>query len=121
MFSGFIPQPAKAPSVPLTIPIARVPVPDFVGPRVGTTVGTVRVITLEEAQQAAAGQNPMARLGQLQVEAAKQNRQTFEASYYPQVSGTFLNLHFNKFMGEQIQVNRPLLGITNTVAVPLTR
>lgn len=115
--SEFFPKPAKAPSVPLSIPIASVP--NLVNSPGKTAVRTARVITLEEAQQAAAGQNPLVRLGQLQVEAAKQNRQVFEASYFPQISGTFANLHFNKFMGEQIQVRRPLQGTTNTVGLPL--
>jgi outer membrane protein TolC len=118
--SEFLPKPAKAHSVSLTIPATRVPnLMNFPGKTAAS--GTVRVITLEEAQQAAAGQNPLARLGELSVEAAKQNRQAFETSYYPQVSGTFANLHFNKFMGEQVQVRRPILGVTSSVALPLLR
>ena len=113
----FFPKPVKAPGTALNIPTARVPKPvRSTGP---TSVGAVRKITLEEAQQAAAGQNPMVRLGELQIEVAKQARQVWEASYYPQVSGTFLNLHYNKFMGEQVQVRRPLLGTTSTIGLPL--
>lgn len=116
--SRFLLPPANAPIVPLNRPITRVPNPvDSPGK---TTVNTGRLITLEEAQQQATGaQNPMARLGALQVEAAKQNRQVFEAQYFPQISATFANLHFNKFMGDQIEVRRRLLGTTTQVAVPL--
>jgi outer membrane protein TolC len=114
----FVPKPVKAPETTVTKPTARFP--NLVKSKTATSsAGAVRTITLEEAQQAAAGQNPMVRLGQLQVEVAKQSRQVWEASYLPQVSGTFLNLHFNKFMGEQVQVRRPLLGINQTVGLPL--
>ena len=113
----FVPKPSKEPATVVSKPIARFP--NLPNSTATSSVGTVRRITLEEAQQAAAGQNPMVRLGRLQVEAAKQNRKVFEASYYPQVSGTFLNLHFNKFMGEEIQIRRPLLGVTNTIGAPL--
>jgi outer membrane protein TolC len=115
--AGFVPNPANAPGVALKSPIARVP--NLVNSPGSTAVNTARLITLEEAQQAAAGQNPMVHLGELSVEVAKQNRQVFEASYYPQISGTFANMHFNKFMGEQLQVRRPLQGTTNPVGLPL--
>jgi outer membrane protein TolC len=113
----FVPKPVKAPGTALNIPTARVP--NRVNSRATSSVGGVRTITLEEAQQAAAGENPMVRLAKLQVEVAKQNRHVFEASYLPQVNGTFLNLHYNKFMGEEIQVRRPLLGTVTPVAFPL--
>ncbi len=116
VFSEFVPQPTKSPSVQPKIPITRGL--NLVGLPSKTAVGARRVVTLEEAQQAAAAQNPMERLAQLQVEAAKQNRQVFEASYFPQISGTFANLHFNKFMGEEIQLRRPVLG-TAAVGLPL--
>ncbi|MCM3904226.1 MAG: TolC family protein [Pyrinomonadaceae bacterium] len=117
--SPFLPRPVKEPPVPLSIPIARLPNLVNTPSKTGVEVGTSRVITLEEAQQAAAGQNPMVRLGQLQVEAAKQNRQVFAASYFPQISSTFANLHFNKFMGEQIQLRRPIQGTTTSASLPL--
>lgn len=117
-FSGFVPNPAKAPGVALKRPIARVP--NLVNSPGSTAVNTARLITLEEAQQQAAGaENPMARLGALQVEAAKQNRQVFTAQYFPQISGTFANLHFNKFLGERFQINRPVAGTTIPIALPL--
>ena len=57
-------------------------------------------ITLDEAkQQAAAADNPMVRLGQLQVEAAKQHREGAQSDYFPKLSSTLANFHFKKFMG----------------------
>src|SRR5204863_3154953 len=97
----FVPKPVKPPTIVARRQSAELPT---VNSRATSSVGAVRTITLEEAQQAASGQNPIVRLGQLQVEVAKQNRQVFEASYYPQISSTFLNMHFNKFMGEEIQL-----------------
>jgi outer membrane protein TolC len=80
-----------------------------------------RLITLQEAQQKAApaDSNPMVRLGQLQVEVARQTRLGTQSSFFPQIGSAFDNLHFNKFMGEQLQVRRPIQGGTATIAVPL--
>lgn len=69
-------------------------------------------ITLAEAQSRAAA-GPMARVAQLTTDAAKYHRQAAEADYYPKIGSTFANLHFNKFMGETIQLAR------RTAAVPL--
>ena len=58
-------------------------------------------LTLDEAQLAAAGaSNPLVRLGELQVEAAKQHRLGVEAQYFPNLSSSYLGLHFNKQPGE---------------------
>jgi outer membrane protein TolC len=71
-------------------------------------------LTLDEAQQAAAGpNNPLVRLGQLSVEAAKQHRQGVQGLYYPNVSTFFDNLHLNKQTGQVLSL--PRLG----VAVPV--
>jgi outer membrane protein TolC len=79
-----------------------------------------RRITLEQAQQqAAAAGDPMAHLAQLQVEAAKQHRLGAESDYFPKISSTFLNFHFNKFMGEEFTVQRPIQGGTTTAQIPL--
>ncbi|MGA8732209.1 MAG: TolC family protein [Terracidiphilus sp.] len=79
-----------------------------------------RIITLKEAKEtAAAAPNPMARLGQLQVEVAKQSRLGTLSTFFPQIGSTFDNLHFNKFMGQEIQVTRPIAGVTRTIGVPL--
>ncbi len=78
-----------------------------------------RIITLEEAQQKAApANNPMLRLGQLSVEVARQTRLGTESTFFPQIGSTFSNMHFNKFMGEEISVTGPL-GNTRTASLPL--
>src|SRR6266699_1248486 len=118
--AGFLINPVKPPIPPVSIPVSNplnikfdgpfTRIPDLAKSLIPSAVNTTRVITLEEAQQAAASDNPMARLGALQVEAAKQNRQTFAASFFPQVSAAAAILHFNQFMGQEIQLRRPLLG-----------
>jgi outer membrane protein TolC len=85
-----------------------------------TTPTGARLITLEEAQEKAApaNSNPMARLGQLQVEVARQTRLGTMSTFFPQIGSTFTNFHFNKFMGELLQVTGPL-GNTRTASLPL--
>jgi outer membrane protein TolC len=81
-----------------------------------------RRITLEEAMQqgtSTAADNPQVRLGQLQVEVARQNRLGTRSGFFPQIGTSFENFHFNKFMGELIQVRRPLLGATTELGLPL--
>ena len=75
--------------------------------------GAPRRITLEEAQQQAgsASNNPLVRLGQLQVEVARQNRLGAFSAFFPQIGSTFENFHFNKFMGQQIEVANRTLGL----------
>jgi len=90
-----------------------------------------RRITLEEAKERAlntpGNQVPGANLAQLAVDAAKQHRLAAEADYFPKIGSTFANLHFNKFMGDQIQIIRrnlavPLLNKDQTfVAVTVTQ
>ena len=87
--------------------------------RAAVPPGMPRRITLEEAQQAAAGNNPMAQLGQLSVEAAHQHLLGAEGDYFPKVAVTAENFHFNKFMGEEIEVTRPINGGTVTGGLPL--
>jgi outer membrane protein TolC len=79
-----------------------------------------RIITLEEAQQKAApASNPMVRLGQLQVEVARQTRLGTMSSFFPQIGSTFSNFHYNKLMGKELTIARPLQGGTSTLALPL--
>ncbi len=78
-----------------------------------------RRITLEQAQQTAAAANPMAQIAQLQVEAARQHRLGTESDYFPKVSSTLTNFHFNKFMGQEITIQRPVAGGTITAGLPL--
>jgi len=68
-------------------------------------------LTLDEAQQAAAeASNPLVRLGELQVEAARQHRLGVEAEYFPNLSSSYLGLHFNKHPGEVLTLEGPLLA-----------
>jgi len=58
-------------------------------------------LTLDQAQQAATGAaNPLVQLGQLSVEAAKQHRLGVEAQYFPNLSTSFFDLHYNKHPGD---------------------
>ena len=66
-------------------------------------------LTLNDAQQAAAGaSNPLVRLGELQVEAAKQHRLGVEAQYFPNLSSSYLGIHFNKHPGDVLTLQGPL-------------
>lgn len=87
--------------------------------------GAVR-ITLAEAQaQAIAGK--AAELARLNIDAARYHRQAAQADFFPRIGATFANLHFNKFMGQRIQVisrsvGLPVLNKDETiVAVTLTQ
>jgi len=73
-------------------------------------------LTLVEAQQAAAGPgNPLVRLGQLSVEAAKEHRQGVQGLYYPNVGVQLENLHFNKQTGQVLSA--PRLGLSIPVNI----
>src|SRR5262245_14583937 len=83
-----------------------------------------RHITLEEVKAKAAGTPAVSSVGQLEIDAAKYHRQAAQADYFPKLSADFLNLHYNKFMGETLQLLRrsaglPLFGKDET-AVALT-
>ena len=84
-----------------------------------TTPTGARLITLQEAQEKAApANNPMVRLGQLQVEVARQTRLGTVSTFFPQIGSTFTNFHFNKFMGEEVEVTGPL-GNSRSFGLPL--
>ncbi len=79
-----------------------------------------RRITLDQAQQeAAAAANPLLRLGALGVEAAKQRRLGVQADFFPKVTSSLMNVHFNKFLGEFLTVPRPRFNSTSTFALPI--
>jgi outer membrane protein TolC len=81
-------------------------------PKTGNALVGVRRITLEEAQEAAAAaNNPLVRLGQLSVEAAKEHRLGVQGLYFPNVGTQFANLHLNKETGQIITVQRPISGM----------
>jgi outer membrane protein TolC len=68
-----------------------------------------RKITLDEAQDqaAAAAGKALLHLATLGVDAAKQHRLGAEADYFPKVTSSFGNFHFNKFMGEFLSIQGP--------------
>jgi outer membrane protein TolC len=73
------------------------------------TPGSARRITLEEAQQMGAGaSNPMLRLGELQVEAARQHKLGVRALYFPNLGSQFEDLHFNKQTAKVFGIQGPL-------------
>jgi outer membrane protein len=77
-----------------------------------------RKLTLEEAQQMAAGaSNPLVHLGQLSVEAAKQHRLGVQSQYFPSIGTTLLNNHLNKQTGQVLTVRRPIAG--GLISVPV--
>jgi outer membrane protein TolC len=83
-------------------------------PSPGDASAAVRRITLEEAEQAAtAASNPLVRLGQLQVEAAKQHRLGVQGLYYPNIGAQVENAHLNHATGQV------LAGPLGHVAVPV--
>src|SRR5262245_44608497 len=87
------------------------------GPDVAATKpGSARRLTLDEAKERAikisAGAKE-ASLPLLAVEAARYHRLAAQADYFPKIGATVVNLHFNKFMGQQIQV------VNRTVPLPL--
>jgi outer membrane protein TolC len=78
-----------------------------------------RHITLEQAQQVASQADTlMARLAQLDVEAARQVRLATRADYFPKIGTIFHNLHFNKFMGPEFALRPRALGGA-TIGIPL--
>jgi outer membrane protein TolC len=82
--------------------------------------GRVERITLEQVKQSAnRAASPLARLGLLTVEAAKQHRLGVQSDYFPKFGATFLNLHYTDFMGSIVSVRRPLSGVTQQVPIPL--
>ena len=78
----------------------------------------VRRITLPDAQQLAqAANDPLARLGQLQVEAARQHRLGVTSMYFPSVTTQAFNLHLNETPGQLLSFRRPLTG--GLISVPV--
>jgi outer membrane protein len=78
----------------------------------------VRLITLQQAQHmAAAATNPLARLGQLQVEAAEQHRLGVKSNYYPNIATQAYGLRLTTFPGDALTVQRPIAG--TFVSVPV--
>jgi len=76
-----------------------------------------RRVTLEQVKQQSANRaaNPIAYMSHLSVEAAKQHRLAVRADYFPKFGATFTNLHFTDFLGEIVEIRRPLLGTLSQV------
>jgi outer membrane protein TolC len=74
--------------------------------------GRPQRITLEQVKQQSASRvvAPLAYLSQLSIEAAKQHRLGVEADYFPKFGATFLNIHTTDFLGQIVQVRRPVIG-----------
>jgi outer membrane protein TolC len=94
----------------------------------------IRAITLEEAKTkaaAATGGAAISNVALLGIDAAKYHRQATQADYFPKLSADFLNLHYNKFMGDTFQLAHrdaavPLFGkdwtaVALTVVQPVTQ
>src|SRR6516164_2143375 len=90
----------------------------------------VRFITLDEAKGRAAG-TAASNVGQLGINAAKYHRQAAQADYFPKLNADFINQHYNKFLGQTIQIFHreaavPLFGkdwtaVALTVTQPVTQ
>jgi outer membrane protein TolC len=91
--------------------------------RAQDTAPGIRLITLDDAQAQAAA-SAMKNLARLGIDAAKYHRQAVQADYFPKLEASFLNLHFNKLMGQQIQLFRRDAEVTlfgkDETAVALT-
>src|SRR5215510_10625572 len=75
-------------------------------------------LSLNDAQQRAqAANDPLVRLGQLQVEAARQHRLGVKSMYFPSVTTQFVNLHLNETPGQLLTFRRPLQG--GLISVPV--
>jgi len=84
--------------------------------------GRIRRITLEQVKQQQSADpvaSPIARLGQLSIEAAKQHRLGLQADYFPKFTSVFANLHYSAFLGQVLSIRRPLEGSLLQVPVPL--
>lgn len=77
-----------------------------------------RTLTLPDAQQRAQlASAPLVRLGELQVEAARQHRLGVTSMYFPAITTQFDALHLSERPGELLAFQRPLTGGLLTVPV----
>ena len=84
-------------------------------PNAGDAPEGARRLTLAEAQQMAGGaSNPLVRLGELQVEAAKQHRLGVQSLYFPNIGTQVENLHFSTEPGKVFTATGPL-GMEHSV------
>jgi hypothetical protein len=81
-----------------------------------------RRVTIEQVRQQAAANrafNPLARLGQLSIEAARQHRLGVQADYYPKFGASFVNLHYTDFLGTLVTSRRSFFGAPLQATVPI--
>jgi outer membrane protein TolC len=78
---------------------------------------TLRLSLTDAQQRAQVANAPLARLGELQVEAARQHRLGVKSMYFPAITTQFVNLHLSETPGELLTFQRPITGGTFTVPV----
>src|SRR5215472_8561507 len=86
----------------LSSPVDTVDRPGQAGNATAGPPGRQQRITLQQVKQHSANRvaSPLAYMGHLSVEAARQHRLGVQADYFPKFGATFVNLHFTDFMGE---------------------
>ena len=78
-----------------------------------------RHLTLDYAQQVASQPDTLlARLGQLEVDTARQLRLATRADYFPQIATVFYTAHFNKFLGPEFVLRPRALGALGPLGAP---
>src|SRR5262245_56762327 len=85
----------------------------------GDVTARLRRITLADAQHLAQGANDaLKRLGELQVEAARQHRLGVTSMYFPSVATQFLDFRLSEEPGVLLTLQQPLTGAA--ISVPIT-
>src|SRR5215471_11722977 len=109
--------PLAAAAQELQAPTLNLSGPALTGLQSDVRIGVQR-ITLADAQQLAqTASDPLKRLGELQVEAARQHRLGVRSMYFPSVATQFLNLHLSAEPGQLLTFQRPLAGTLISVPV----
>jgi hypothetical protein len=98
--------PRNTPAAPAFLPASRDLVPD-------DKPQQPLPLDLPDAQARAAAARKVAELAKLNAAAARYHRQAIQADYFPKIGANFANLHFNKFLGQEIVLAR------RTAALPL--
>src|SRR5215468_9100081 len=84
-------------------PVGLIPSPDraagVIGPDVNRRASGALRITLEEAQARAISIHAVILAGAI-VDAASYHRKAAQSDYFPKVSANFVNIHYNKLMGD---------------------
>ncbi|MGH9752853.1 MAG: TolC family protein [Blastocatellia bacterium] len=92
---------------PMMRPVGLIPLSDrgevLMATDVNKTASGALRIALEEAQARAVSVHALILAG-ASVDAALYHRQAAQSDYFPKVKATFVNIHFNKLMGDPIQL-----------------